>query len=159
MSQKDDSRQGPHQPEEDRPTARRVEHLAVMPVVEERLSVDKAAVETGKVRISKRVTEREETVTVPVVHEEIQVERVAINRFVDSPPPPVRYEGETMVIPVIKEVAVVEKRLMLVEELHVIKRQNQRQETQTVNLREETVNVERVDINRSDYYGAEQGGC
>jgi stress response protein YsnF len=105
------------------------------------------------------VTEREETVAVPVVYEEIQVERVAINRFVDSPPPSVRYEGETMVIPVIKEVAVVEKRLMLVEELHVIKRQKQRQETRTVNLREETVSVERVDINRSDYYGAEQSGC
>lgn len=159
MSQRDDFRQAPHQPEEGRPAARRAERLDVMPVVEERLSVDKEAVETGKVRISKRVTEREETVAVPVVYEEIQVERVAINRFVDSPPPSVRYEGETMVIPVIKEVAVVEKRLMLVEELHVIKRQKQRQETRTVNLREETVSVERVDINRSDYYGAEQSGC
>ncbi|WP_027158801.1 YsnF/AvaK domain-containing protein [Methylobacter luteus] len=162
MGQKDNSPQASHQPGqglENRPTELDAGHATVIPVIEERLRVDKKTVETGAVRISKQVTEHEETVTVPLAYEEIQVERVAINRLVDSPLPSIRYEGETMIIPVIKEVAVVEKRLMLVEELHVIKRQNQKQETHAVNLRAETVSVEHININRSDAFGAEQSGC
>lgn len=147
MNQENNSSQALHQPGQDlesRPTEQ-----DVIPVIEEQFRVDKKVVETGTVRISKQVTEHEETVTVPLIHEEIQVERVAINEFIDSPPPAIRYEGETMIIPVIKEVAVVEKRLMLVEELHVIKRQNQKQETQAVNLRKEEVSIERINVGHS----------
>jgi uncharacterized protein (TIGR02271 family) len=153
MGQKDNPPKTSHQP------AQAIASVDVIPVIEEQLRIDKRVVETGKIRISKRVTEHEETVAVPLMHEEIQVERVAINQFIDSPPPSVRYEGDTMVIPVTMEVAVVEKRLMLVEELHVTKRQNQKQEPQSVNLSKETVSVERLNIDRPDYYGAEQNGC
>jgi uncharacterized protein (TIGR02271 family) len=153
MGQKDNPPETSHQP------AQAIASVDVIPVIEEQLRIGKRVVQTGKIRISKRVTEREETVAVPLMHEEIQVERIAINQFIDSPPPSIRYEGDTMVIPVTREVAVVEKRLMLVEELHVTKRQNQKQETQSVNLSKETVNVERLNIDRPDYYGAEQSGC
>ena len=80
----------------------------------------------------------------PLNQEEVMVERVTLNQYVDSPPPPVRYEGDTMIIPVLQEVAVVEKRLLLVEELRVTKRQVQKQETQQVSLRQEEVQVTRV---------------
>lgn len=162
MIQQDESPQASHQPGQgfgSRPTAQAVDCAHVIPVIEEQIHVDKKRVETGVVRISKQVTEHEETLTVPLVYEETQVERVAINQFVESPPPSIRYEGETMIIPVIKEVAVVEKRLMLVEELHITKRQNQKEETQSVIVRKETINVERINIGRSDHYGAEQSGC
>jgi stress response protein YsnF len=49
-----------------------------------------------------------------------------------------------MIIPVLREVIVVEKRLLLVEELRVTKHQVLKQETQQVTLRKEEVNVERV---------------
>lgn len=113
-----------------------------IPIIEEQLQVGKRVVETGRVVFTKDVTEREETVTLPLNHDEVNVDRVLVNRYVDTPPP-VRYEGDTMIIPVLEEVIVVEKRLMLVEELHVTKRQIQTQETQRVTLRREAVTVTR----------------
>lgn len=129
--------------------------MDVVPVIEERLRVEKRLEETGTVRISKQVTEYEQPVTIALLKEEIHVERVAINQLIDSPPPALRYEGETMIIPVLKEVAVVEKRLMLVEELHIVKRQNQMQETQQVKLRKEDVKVERTNAGYSDHRDSE----
>lgn len=122
----------------------------VIPVIEEQLHIEKKVSKAGTVRILKQVTEHEQTVTIPLLDEEVQVERVAVNQFVDSPPPALRYEGETLIIPIIKEVAVVEKRLMLVEELHIVKRQNQKQETRQVTLRKEEVTVERDSVKASD---------
>lgn len=129
--------------------------MDVIPVIEERLRVEKRLEETGTVRISKQVTEYEQPVTIALLKEEIHVERVAINQLIDSPPPALRYEGETMIIPVLKEVAVVEKRLMLVEELHIVKRQNQMQETQQVKLRKEDIKVERTNADYSDHRDSE----
>lgn len=138
-----------------RQEAENLPEMDVIPVIEERLRVEKRLEETGTVRISKQVTEYEQPVTIALLKEEIRVERVAINQLIDSPPPALRYEGETMIIPVLKEVAVVEKRLMLVEELHIVKRQNQMQETQQVKLRKEDVKVERTNADYSDHRDSE----
>jgi uncharacterized protein (TIGR02271 family) len=112
--------------------------------MEEQLIVDKRVVEKGRVRISKKVRETDETVNIPLVQENVQVERVLINQFIAEPPPPVRYEGNVMIIPVLREVVVVEKRLVLIEELRVTKQQTQTQETQKIRLRKEEVSVKRV---------------
>ncbi|HEX8267733.1 MAG TPA: YsnF/AvaK domain-containing protein [Pyrinomonadaceae bacterium] len=117
---------------------------ATIPVIEEQLTVDKRVIEKGRVRISKKVRETDETVNIPLVQENVQVERVPINQFIAEPPPPVRYEGNVMIIPVLREVVIVEKRLVLVEELRVTKQQTQTQETQKIRLRKEEVNVKRV---------------
>lgn len=116
----------------------------VIPVIEEQLIVDKRVVEKGRVRVSKRVRETDETVNVPLIEENVSVERIPINQYVAEAPPPVRYEGNVMIIPVLREVVVVEKRLVLVEELRVTKQQIQTQETQKMRLRKEEVEVKRV---------------
>ncbi len=116
--------------------------MAPIPVIEEQIRIEKRIVETGRVLIEKHVSERQETVTVPLQHDEVNVDRILVNRYVDSPPA-IRYEGDTMIIPVLEEVVVIEKRLMLVEELHVTKRQVQTQETQQVTLRTESVAITR----------------
>ena len=54
---------------------------AVIPVMEERLDVRTRRLETGLVRISKTVQEREQVVDEPLVREEIQVERVKFLRY------------------------------------------------------------------------------
>ena len=91
-----------------------------VPVIEETLRVDKRQVTTGVVRLGKTVEERTETVDEPLFRDEVQVERRAANRVVSaSQPPVVREEGDVLVIPVLEEVLVVEKRLMLKEELLV----------------------------------------
>lgn len=115
----------------------------VLPVIEEIVSVGKRAVERGGVRVVKQVHTREETVDVPLLHEQFEVERVAVNRVV-AEAVPVRYEGETMIVPVLEEVLVVEKRLMLKEELHITRRQTTVSQPQQVTLRREEVVVERI---------------
>lgn len=121
-----------------------IQEAGVIPVIEEQLVVDKRVVEKGRVRISKKVRETDETVNIPLIQENVQVERIPINQYVAEPPPPVRYEGNVMIIPVLREVVVVEKRLVLVEELRVTKQQTQTQETQKIRLRKEEVDVKRV---------------
>lgn len=121
-----------------------------IPVIEERIRVDKRVVETGRVVIRKRVTEHQEHVAIPLNHDEVNVDRVPINRYVEVPPEAIRYEGDTMIISVLEEVVVVEKRLMLVEELHVTKRQIQTEEMHQVTLRTEEVTVTRQPDTASD---------
>lgn len=123
-------------------SGRQEDELAVIPLVEETLRVEKRTVERGRVQVSKRVIEREETVDVPLHQEQIEVERVSINRPVTEPAP-VRHEGDTVVIPLYEEVLVVTKQLMLVEEVRVSRRRSERREPQQVVLRREEAVVER----------------
>lgn len=123
-----------------------LENITRIPVVEEQIRIDKRIVETGRVVISKQVTEHQEHINIPVSHDEVSVERIPINRYVDTPPEAMRYEGDTLIISVLEEVVVVEKRLMLVEELHVTKRQIQTEEMQQITLRKEEVTVTRQPV-------------
>jgi uncharacterized protein (TIGR02271 family) len=115
----------------------------VIPVIQEELTVGKQVVETGKVRISKRKSERQELVDVPLLREEVSVERVPINLFVESPPA-VRQEGDTMIIPVVEERIIVQKKLLLVEELRVRKEVIEHHEPQTINVLKEEVEIKRI---------------
>ncbi|HJR09027.1 MAG TPA: YsnF/AvaK domain-containing protein [Pyrinomonadaceae bacterium] len=121
----------------------REEERIVMPVIAETLDVQKRKVQTGGVRIKKIVHEREEVVDEPLMREEVQVKRVPINRVVDAPVP-VRHVGNTMIISLLEEVLVVEKRLMLKEELHITKGEIETYKPQRITLRSEEAVVERV---------------
>jgi uncharacterized protein (TIGR02271 family) len=118
--------------------------MRVIPVVEEILDVRQRRVETGRVRITKIVHEREEEVKSPRVREEVTIERVTLNRMVDAPVS-MRQEGDTFIIPLLEEVIVVEKRLMVKEELRITKRRIEEHASQQVMLRREEVVVERLD--------------
>ncbi len=121
----------------------RAEHTTI-PVMQEDLQVDKQLVESGKINISKRVVDEDVTVNVPVVNEEVIVAKKAINQYVDTPPPAVRQDGDTTIVSVLKEVLVVEKRLMLVEEVHITKKR-----TETANPSQETLRREEVTVSRT----------
>lgn len=114
----------------------------VIPVMEETLSVRKRQTEVGKMRITKRVHEEDVFVDQAVWQERIHVERVAVDRFVDGPIP-IRQEGDTMIIPVLEEVLVVEKRLLLKEEIHVTTQRQEVHNPQEITLRREEATVER----------------
>lgn len=115
----------------------------VIPVIEEQVTIDKQVIETGKVRISKRISEREELIDVPLFREEVRVERVPVNLYVEAMPE-VRQEGEVMIIPVVEEQIVVQKKLLLVEELRVRKELVEHHAPQTINLKKEEVDIKRV---------------
>jgi uncharacterized protein (TIGR02271 family) len=115
----------------------------VLPILEETLDVQTRQVETGRVRLSKVVRERAETVDEPLLREEVTVERKVVNRRVEHPPT-VRQAWDTLIIPVVEEILVVEKRLMLKEELHITTRRVEEHKPQTVTLRREEVRMERL---------------
>ena len=122
----------------------RGDQVAAIPLVEERLSVTKKQVESGRVRVHVSVEEREETVTEQISRDDVQVDRVAKNERV-SEIPHVRLEGSTTIIPVVEEVLLVEKALVLVEEIHV--RRTTASETVEIPV---TVKSERARVERQD---------
>jgi len=117
-----------------------------VPVLAETVVLTKERIETGRVRLTKTVSEHAETLPLDLRHDEVQTERVALNQVLaeDAPAPESRYEGDTLVIPVVREVLV--KRLLLVEEVRVTRRQAVRPAPQTVTLRREEVRVERLPV-------------
>jgi uncharacterized protein (TIGR02271 family) len=118
------------------------EEVAAIPLVEERLSVTKRQVESGRVRVHVTVEERQEVITEQLTHDDLQIERVPRNiRLTEMPT--VRLEGNTTIVPVVEEVVVVEKALMLVEEIHICRRSVTEPTEIPVSRR-----VERADIER-----------
>ena len=121
-----------------------VEEPLVVPVVAEELAVEKRQVTRGTVRIHTRVETREEVVDEPLLHEEIAVERVPVNALVEGEAPMPHYENEVFVIPILEEVLVVQKRLLLKEEVRVTRRSTTMSKPQQVTLRREVVEIERI---------------
>jgi uncharacterized protein (TIGR02271 family) len=118
------------------------QEVAAIPLVEERVSVGKRQVETGRYRVRITVEEREERVPVELSHDEVEIERVPRNVAVQELPS-VRLEGTTTIIPVVEEVVVVEKRLVLVEEIHVRRRSSVATEEVPIRVRAEQAAIER----------------
>lgn len=117
----------------------------VIPVIEESLEVRKHVVTRGGWRITKTIESREQLVDEPLARDELSVERVPMNQVV--PPdalPGVRHEGDTMVVPVFEEVLVVEKRMLLKEELRIRRTRKEFRAPQAVELRREHVSVQRI---------------
>ncbi len=117
-----------------------------IPILEEHVKVSKKVVETARVNLSKTVQERIESFEIPLKEEEIVVTRVPKNELIDTIPAASRYDGDVMIIPILKEVAVIEKRIMLVEEIHVSKKQTEKTETREVTIRKEEINVTRTEL-------------
>ena len=115
----------------------------VIPVVREEVHVGKRVVERGGVRVHKRVEEHEEVVEQPTFHEEVTVERVPVGRPLDQEIGS-RQEGDTLIIPVLEEMLVVERRLVLKEEVRITKRRVDETEQARVVVREEHVDIENL---------------
>jgi uncharacterized protein (TIGR02271 family) len=112
-----------------------------IPLAAETARIGKRVVETGRTVIHKTVSERDEVVEALLERNDVSVERVTIGRVVAEPPAS-RQEGDTWVIPVLEERLVVEKQLVLKEELRIRTAVSQEAFQQTVRLREEHVEVE-----------------
>ena len=119
------------------------EMIEVIPVVEETLRIGKREFESGRVLVHKTVTERDEVAEVLLRQQDLVVERVPIGRTV-SEAPQTRQDGDTLIVPILEEVLVVEKRLVLKEELHIRKHSSERTEQHKVRLRTEHVEIEQT---------------
>jgi len=98
-----------------------------------------------RVRVARTTRTREAVVEENLAHEQIVVERVAIGRVVDAVPD-VRQEGDVTILPVMEEIVVVERRLILKEEVHIRRVRTTERHVETVTLREQEAAVTRTEI-------------
>jgi uncharacterized protein (TIGR02271 family) len=114
----------------------------VIPLVEETATVAKRQVVTGRVRVQTVTETVEELAHADVQRESVEITRVPINQVVETAPT-IRTEGEVTIVPVLEEVLVVEKRLVLKEELHIRRRVAAETVEVPVTLRKQRAIVER----------------
>jgi uncharacterized protein (TIGR02271 family) len=114
----------------------------VVPRVEEQLEIHKKKQATGRVQVRIVPQVRTESVDLVLEQDEVEIERVPVNRVVDAPAP-MRQEGDVTILPVYEEITVVEKKLVLKEEVHITRRRKQKHETQQLPVRSEEVKITR----------------
>ena len=84
----------------------------------ERSVAAKGEVVTGRVHVSTRVEEHDETVRTELARDGMEVARIPFGIEL-AEPPKVRQEGATLILPVVEERLVVVKRYLLKEEVHI----------------------------------------
>lgn len=81
-----------------------------------------------------------------MLHGEVVVKHVPVDQIVSlAEVPNTRYEGETLIVPILEEVLVVERRLRVKEEIHIIKKKREERHSEPVFLKLEEVSIERFD--------------
>jgi uncharacterized protein (TIGR02271 family) len=123
------------------------EDEAVLPLAEEALRVGKRRVETGRVRVSVATEAEDRLVRETLRTERVEVERVAVGRELaeGEPVPAARREDDgTLVVPVLEEVLVVERRLVLREEVRLRTVAAEETVERPVTLRRQRAEVERL---------------
>ncbi len=120
---------------------RHEEETAAIPIAEERLSVSKRPIER-RVRIRTVTEEVPGRFTEELHGERVEIQHVAVEREL-SGPLEIRTEGDLTIIPVVEERLIVEKRLFLVEEVHVRRVTGVEHIEQPVMLRRQRVEVDR----------------
>jgi stress response protein YsnF len=114
-----------------------------VPLAEEEVRISKREVTTGTVQVRTEVDVREEVSETTLNEEVVEVTRVPFDRVVDDVPI-VRTEGDLTIVPILEEVAVVVKRLVLKEEVHIRRRRRTKDVAIPVELRRERAVVERL---------------
>lgn len=125
-----------------------------IPIVEEELSIEQRRKSSGKVMVTTSTHAEQSLAAADLERTDVTVERVPIDREI-SVAPGVREEGNTTVIPVLEEVLVIEKRLVLKEEIRLTRSTSTEHVEMPVTLRKQTATVERIETPNSDQ-GEEQ---
>jgi stress response protein YsnF len=120
-----------------------------IPIVEEEATILKRSVETE--RVSVRTSSEEEQVLVrdEVRREHVEITRVPKNEEV-AQAPAIRTEGDVTIVPVLEERLVVEKRLFLVEELHLRRTVDHQSVEVPTTLRRTHVEIERENLEQRE---------
>lgn len=125
-----------------------------IPVLEEVVTVGKRTVTTGVTTVEKQVHSQDYIVSESLRTQGASVERVPFDVEVDAAnPPQVRTENGLTIIPVLEERLVVEKRLVLKEELHIRQFVDETPSTQEVTLRTESVVLKHREATAADRAG------
>ena len=87
-----------------------------VPLVEERVQVEKVEVETDRVRVRTVVDEHFETIEQVLQTGRLEVRHIPLDQEVAEAPAP-RQDGDTLIVSIVAERLV--KRLFLIEEVHI----------------------------------------
>ena len=117
----------------------------VIPLLAEEIAVSKQVVETGRVQVARVTHEREQLIDELLTHETVEIDRTPIGRQVNAMPA-IREEGDTVVIPIIEEVLVIERRLLLKEEVRVRRVRSTERHQESVTLRHHEAVVTRLPV-------------
>jgi stress response protein YsnF len=115
----------------------------------EELSIAKEEREAGRVRVSTRTFEREVQIGENLARERVDIETVPVGRRIDAVPE-VRCEGDTTIVPVVEEVLVIERQLMLKEEVRIKRVRTTERHQEKVILRHQEAVVSRREDSKED---------
>jgi stress response protein YsnF len=114
----------------------------VVPLLAEDVSITKQQLITGRVTVSTLSHQHEHLVDELLVGESVEIDRVPVGQIVERAPQ-VRQDGDTLIIPVMEEVLVLERRLMLKEEVRVRRVRTTRGHRERVQLRRQEAFITR----------------
>ena len=114
----------------------------VVALAQEQLELSKHEVERGRVVIRTRLEERDELAEPELPQDEVTVECVPRGVPVETKPA-MREEDGVLIVPVVEEQLVVTTRLILKEEIRIIRRSYTKLVREPVRLRFEQVDIER----------------
>jgi uncharacterized protein (TIGR02271 family) len=117
----------------------------ILPLYTEEISISRRKIEKAVIRVATITQTREELIDEQLTHERVEIERVPIGRMIDAAPP-VRDEGDTTIIPVVEEVIVVERRLVLKEEVRLRRVRVTEQHLEKVVVREQDAVITRHEL-------------
>ena len=119
-------------------------------VVDEFSTVRKQDVVTGKVRVSTKTELVDEMVSAMLDRQDVEVTRVPRGIEITEAPP-IRTEGDTTIVPVVEEILVVEKRLVLKEELHLRRSVSSEHVELPITLRKQRAVIERSETDQTNF--------
>jgi stress response protein YsnF len=114
----------------------------IIPVIEERVVIGTEQATTGTVRVRTMTHEEEHAIDEPVRINDVVIKRVPVDRWTDEPVAD-RIEGETRIISIHREEIIVQRRLHVIEEVHVALRRREERHREIVRTQQTQVVVER----------------
>jgi len=113
-----------------------------IPLHVEEVSVSRREIKKANVQIALITGTREQLIDEELAHVRVEIERVPIGRTIEVVPP-IGHEGDITIIPVVEEVVVVERRLVLKEEVRVRRVSTKERHQEPVVLRQQEAVVTR----------------
>ena len=125
-----------------RPAVEGTQDDPTLRLLAEEFHVAKETRETGRVRVSTQTHEREALIAEDLARERVEIETIPVGRRINAVPE-VRQDGDTTIVPVVEEILVVERHLMLKEEIRIKRVRTIERHQETVVLRHQEAVVTR----------------
>jgi uncharacterized protein (TIGR02271 family) len=121
-----------------------------IPLHAEELSVSRRQTAGDTLQVSTVTREHARFVDEALNHERVQIDRIPIGRQIEAIPP-VRQEGDTTILSVVEETIIIERRLILKEEIHIRRLQVSERHQEAVVLRKQEAVITRIEPHDSQF--------